>query len=122
MDVNDIQNQLSTVGGQAAFLNEKILKPLEEKYGVSFEESGEVARLKETLEDNPTIETLREAFANQPDVSAMFPNIEDEGLQALLDLAKNGSLPDSLQAIMDAVARLQADRAGGVGVHFDEDA
>ena len=122
MDVNDIQNQLSTVGGQAAFLNEKILKPLEEKHGVSFEENEQVARLKETLEDNPTLEALREAFASRPDMSAMFPDIEDEGLQALLDLFKNDSLSGDLQAIMDAVARLQADRAGGVGVNFDEDA
>ena len=120
MAVDPLQDQLSTAAGQEAFLRDKLIRPMEDKYGVQLQKDPALAALTRALEENPTVAGLRAAFESIPDLSNMFPEINDENLAALQSMFKTGTLPDSLQAILDALARLAADRAGGLGGNFDQ--
>ena len=119
MALDPLQEQLSSAAGQAEFLREKIIRPIEERHGVELQEDPALAALTRTLEENPTVAALRAAFESVPDLRDMFPEVSDEDLEALRDLFQAGTLPDSLQAILDAISRLNADRGSGLGSNFD---
>jgi len=120
MTPDAVGDRLSTAAGQAEFLNAKIVKLLEDRYGVRLEGDPALEALTASLEDNPDLAQLRTAFESIPDLAGSFPDVADETLAALQNMFDAGNLPRDLQALVDAIARLNANIGAGLGGNFDQ--
>ncbi len=122
-EIEKLSQTLSTARGQSEFLYNKTISPLEDKYGVSLEKGNTVKAIESAMEENEDVSALREALggiSEDNEIQTAIDSIRtnEDALSALKDMFDSGELPSSLQAILDAVARMTQERDSGLGNNF----
>lgn len=122
-EIEKLSQTLSTAKGQGEFLYSKTITPLENKYNVSLEKGEAVKAIEAAMEENEDVSALREALggiSEDNEIQTAIDSIRtnEDALSALKDMFDSGELPSSLQAILDAVARMTQERDSGLGNNF----